>query len=125
MKREEDHELWDLLGKAEAPPVVSPFLARNVLREIRRQPTWRDRFAPWLWRRRLIPVAATALAVVTAAGLAWHQKAENRRSTAETEALPESIAQLSPIDFEVVADLDDLIALEEDGLWTDPDVSTL
>ncbi len=39
--------------------------------------------------------------------------------------MPEAIAQLDPIDFEVVADLDNLLALEEESLWTDGDVSTL
>ncbi|MEP6821744.1 MAG: hypothetical protein ABI946_05275 [Chthoniobacterales bacterium] len=125
MKREDDHELWDLLGKADHTPVVSPFFARNVLREIRREPAWRDRFPPWLSLRRLIPISATALAALAAVGLALYQTPESPRPAPDPEPLPDSIAQLDSVDFEVVADLDDLIALEEDSVWTDPDVSTL
>ena len=36
MRREDDQELWDLLGKS-ATPEVSPFFARNVVRQVREQ----------------------------------------------------------------------------------------
>ena len=39
MKRDDDQELWDLLGQA-AEPKISPFFARNVLREIRKPGDW-------------------------------------------------------------------------------------
>lgn len=121
MKREDDQELWDLLGKAGEPPAPSPFFARNVLREIRRQPAWRERLAPWLSWRRLIPATAVAAAVAAAT-----LSLQNPGSVApEAEPLPEAVAQLDEIDFEVVADLDNLLAMEEDSLWTDGDVSTL
>ena len=41
-----------------------------------------------------------------------------------SESLPDTLAQLDAVDYEVVADLDDLLALEEDSLW-DADSSTL
>ena len=119
MKREDDQELWDLLGKAGQRP-VSPFFARNVLREIRQQPAWRDRL--WLSLRRLVPASAVA-ALVIAVGL-WLRNPGGPASPS-AEDLPDAIAQLDPVDFEVVADLDDLLALEEDNLWTDGDVSAL
>lgn len=118
MKREDDQELWDLLGRT-SQPAVSPFYARDVLRQIRHRSSGRDRFAPWLALRRLIPAGAIA-AVVVAAGLIWQ-----RPSVSSPAMMPEAIAQLDPIDFEVVADLDNLLALEEESLWTDGDVSTL
>jgi hypothetical protein len=43
---------------------------------------------------------------------------------ASDENVPDTVAQLDPQDYEVVADLDDLIAMEEDGLWDD-DTPTL
>lgn len=122
MKREDDQELWDLLGKAAGSPApTSPFFARNVMREIRRRPAWRDRLEPWLTLRRLIPTAAVA-ATMLAASLGLY-----RASAPATisDDVPEAVAQLDPVDFEVVADLDDLLALREDSLWTDNDVSTL
>ncbi len=119
MKRVDDQELWDLLGKADVPPMVSPFFARNVLRAIR-QTSWRDRVAPWLSPRRLIPAGAVAAALL-AASVTWQKPVV----PPTVEDWPAAIAQLDELDFEVVADLDHLLALEEESLWTDADVSTL
>ena len=116
MKREDDQELWDLLGKADAP-ALSPFFARNVVRQIRQQPNWRENVARWLSPRRLIPAAGVALAVVATT-------LSIRVPHASDENVPDTVAQLDPQDYEVVADLDDLIASEEDGLWDD-DTPTL
>jgi hypothetical protein len=120
MKREDDQELWDLLGKA-GNPTVSPFFARNVLREIRQERSWRERLATWLSPRRLIPASAVALAIV-AATVAMQQRPS---ATLTPEALPEVVAQLDEIDYQVVADLDDLLAMEEDSLWADTETLTL
>ena len=116
MKREDDQELWDLLGKADAP-TLSPFFARNVMRQIRQQPDWRESVKRWLSPRRLIPATAVALAIV-AATLSF------RTPTTPGESVPETVAKLDPQDLEIVADLDVLIAMEEDGLW-DEDTPTL
>lgn len=120
MKREDDQELWDLLGKAGQPP-LSPFFARNVLRELRQQRGWRERLMPQFGPRRLIPAAAMALAILAAA-ISLQKPVP---PSAASDNLPDAIAQLDPIDYEVVADLDDLLALEEDNLWADADTSTL
>ena len=109
MRREDDQELWDLLGKTGAP-TLSPFFARNVVRQIRQQPDWRENVRRWLSPRRLIPAAAVALAIVATT-------LSIRIPTASDENLPEAVAQLDPLDYEIVADLDVLIAMEEDGLW--------
>ena len=111
MKREDDQELWDLLGKA-GQPTLSPFFARNVVRQIRQEPNWRENVRRWFSPRRLIPAAAVALAIVATT-------VSIRVPTAADENIPETVAQLDPQDYELVADLDDLIAMEEDGLWDD------
>ncbi len=116
MKREDDQELWDLLGKADAP-ALSPFFARNVVRQIRQEPNWRENVARWLSPRRVIPAAAVALAIVATS-------LSIRVPNASDENVPDTVAQLDPQDYEVVADLDDLIAAEEEGLWDD-DTPTL
>ena len=116
MKREDDQELWDLLGRADAP-TLSPFFARNVVRQIRQEPDWRERVQRWLSPRRLIPAAAVALAIV-ATTLSF------RPPTTPGESLPETVAKLDPQDFEIVADLDVLIAMQEDSLW-DEETPTL
>ncbi|MEO5720209.1 MAG: hypothetical protein ABIR71_01910 [Chthoniobacterales bacterium] len=120
MKREDDQELWDLLGKAHQP-ALSPFFARNVVREIRQRPTSYDRGSLWVSLRRFIPASGVAAAMI-AASLALQGPAG---MGPESDDPPAVIAQLDAIDFEVVADLDNLLAMEEDSLWTDADVSTL
>ena len=119
MKREDDQELWDLLGKASSP-TVSPFFARNVLREIRQERSWRERLTTWLSPRRLIPASAVALAIAAAT-----VTMQRPSGTSTSEALPDVVAQLDEIDYQVVADLDDLVAMEEDSLWADTDTLTL
>ena len=121
MKREEDQELWDLLGKA-SEPTVSPFFARNVLRQVRQERGWRDRLADWFAPRRLVPAAAVALAITAAA---ITMQLQPTATPTASEPVPEVIAQLDEIDYQVVADLDDLLAMEEDSLWTDGEVLTL
>ena len=120
MKREDDQELWDLLGQA-SEPTVSPFFARNVLRQVRQERGWRDRLSDWLTPRRLVPAAAVALAI-TAAAISIQQPTT---TPIASEPVPEVIAQLDEIDYQVVADLDALLAMEEDSLWTDGETLTL
>ena len=120
MRRDDDEKLWDLLGRATPAAPVPPFFSRNVLREIRQRPNWSDLLVAWLHPRRLIP-ATTVAAALVAATIAFQKPTA---STAAPENLPESVAQLDAEDYEVVADLDDLLALEDDNLW-DGDTSTL
>ena len=109
MKREDDQELWDLLGKTGAP-TLSPFFARNVVRQIRQEPDWRESVRRWFTPRRLIPATAVALAIVAAT-------LSIQTPNTSDETVPETVAKLDPRDFEIVADLEDLIAMQEDGLW--------
>jgi len=113
MKREDDEQLWDLLGKS-SQPKISPFFARNVLREIRepRRQTWLSR---WLTVRRLVPAAGVAVAVI-AASMLWVQ------SPAPTSPEPDRVAQLEAQDYEVIADLDELVASDDGNLWEDDSV---
>ena len=116
MKREEDQELWDLLGKAPAPS-VSPFFARNVLREIRQERGWRDAALQWLKPSRAISVgAAVAVCLVTALTVS-HNVGTGVNSAGDD--VPDVVAQIDPSDYEVVADLDDLLAAQEDDPWDD------
>jgi hypothetical protein len=109
MRREDDQHLWDLLGQA-AEPRLSPFFARNVTRAIRYRP---ERFAwlrAWLYPRRLVSVAGVAAAVI-AGLLAIHRP--------PVENAPDVIATIDPQDYDVVADLDELLVTDESNLWDD------
>jgi hypothetical protein len=113
MDREDDEKLWDLLGKT--PSVeFSPFFARNVLRRVREQPSWSMRLRPWFSLRRLVPISALAAAVIgTFFFLQSPAPPENRATE------PDVIAKIDVQDYEVVADLDDLLASDENNLWDD------
>jgi hypothetical protein len=88
MKREDDQQLWDLIGQAADP-------------------------------RKLVPAAGLAAAVI-AAVLAVHRPPV--RMPIERE--PDVIATIDPQDYDVVADLDELLVTDESSLWDD-DTQTL
>lgn len=117
MKREDDQQLWDLLGRSSAPK-LSPFFARNVVRSVRQQSRSFEWLRHWFSARKLVPAATVAVAIV-AAVLAFHHPAIQK-----SERLPDVIAQIDPQDYDVVADLDELLVTDESNLWDD-DAQTL
>ncbi|MBA2742907.1 MAG: hypothetical protein H0U43_01080 [Chthoniobacterales bacterium] len=117
MKRDDDQELWDLLGKA-PPAAVSPFFARNVLREIRQERGWRQTAFGWL-APRWATAAAAALAVCIATAFLVSHNGDISSRSSEGDDVPEVVANIDPSDYEVVADLDDLLAAQEDDSWDD------
>ena len=118
MKREDDQQLWDLLGQA-AQRQLSPFFARNVLRRIRERPARFEWLRGWLSPRRLVPAIGVVIAVI-ATILAVHQPVG--RNPADSP--PDVIVKIDPQDYDVVADLDELLATDDTGLWDD-DTQTL
>jgi hypothetical protein len=112
MKREDDQELWDLLGHA-AEPKISPFFARNVVRETRKLVGW-GKLRNWLSVRRLLPTASVAVALIAVLLL---------RPQTPLVPLPnpesDIFANVDPQDYEVVSDLDDLLASDDNGLLED------
>ena len=120
MKREDDQQLWDLLGRTRSVE-VSSFFARNVIRRIRENPQPFGWLRGWLRPRVLVP--ATGLAITVIAGLlAVHRPATLRVTPADDT--PDVIAAIDPQDYDVVADLDELMAADESNLWDD-DAQTL
>jgi hypothetical protein len=111
MNREDDEKLWELLGKA-AEPKISPFFARNVLRQVRHQSRPAS-IKSWFRLRRLIPVSAMAAAVILALVLAREGAFQQNQVPNE----PDPVAKIDPQDYEVVADLDELLASDENSLW--------
>lgn len=113
MRREEDQKLWDLLGRAAPPPRFSDFFARDVVRKIRQQPRRLDWLQKWLRPRRLVPATVALLVAVTA--VFTIERPFWRPSSSENA--PDFVAKIDPQDFEVVADLDVLLASDETTLW--------
>ncbi len=113
MKREDDEKLWDLLGQA-AEPKISPFFARNVVRETRKS-DGRANLREWLTFRRLVPALSLAVALMAAVFL--------QRSTPPVDPLADSPTEVSTNvtaqDYEVMADLEDLLAAEDSNSLDD------
>ncbi|MEY2558494.1 MAG: hypothetical protein QOE34_1919 [Verrucomicrobiota bacterium] len=109
MKREDDEKLWDLLGRA-AEPEVSPFFARNVVRETRRQAGGWPALPAWFGLRRLLPAAGVGVALIAVVFLKSQTSVPR---AVETE--PDKLAIISAQDYEVIADLDDLLASDDNN----------
>jgi anti-sigma-K factor RskA len=105
MKREEDPQLWDLLGRSKSA-VPSPFFARNVVRAARTEIPERDGLSGWFNLRRLVPAlsAAAAVAIVASTFQVLHHRGSPHRdlTTAELQ------------DSNVAADLDLLASNDDD-----------
>jgi len=102
MNREEDPQLWDLLGRAKGT-APSPFFARNVVRVVRDQPRNREGLFGWFSLRRLVPALSVAVAVAIAVftvQVLHHQDRSSQPSFASAEIQ----------DAELVADLDVLVS---------------
>jgi hypothetical protein len=114
MQPEDDPQLWELLGRT-AEPKLSPFFARNVLREIRQEASRIGRARNWFSFRRLVAASGVAVVVIGMAiathSPSWSQKYSERE--------PGVVAKIDPQDFDVVADLDELLAMDEDSLWNE------
>jgi len=113
MKREDDQQLWDLLGNASGPE-LSPFFARNVVRAIRQQPQRFNSLRTWLSLRKLIPITGIAVVVIAAMMTLRHPAVRD-----PVDNPPDVIAQIEPQDYDVVADLDELLVTDENTLWDD------
>jgi hypothetical protein len=109
MEPEDDKQLWDILGRVPGP-TVSPFFARNVVRKIRQTRFGRAR--NWFSLRRLVAASAVAIVVVGMA-IATHHPISRTASANDLDV----VAKIDPQDYDVVADLDELIAWDENSVW--------
>jgi hypothetical protein len=110
MNRDEQDDLWQLLGKAREPR-VSPFFSRNVLRALREEQREDPGVISWLRRRwRFAAVATCGLFLVTA-GVFFNSP----QNPDQISALAKQVS-LSP-DYDVITHLDELIETEENAVW--------
>ena len=111
MEPQDDKPLWDILGRV-PEPTLSPFFARNVVRKIRQGATRFERARNWFSLRRLVAASAVAILVVGMA-IATHHPISRTASTSDLDV----VAKIDPQDYDVVADLDELIAWDENTVW--------
>jgi len=147
MHPDEDRQLWELLGRAVAPK-ISPFFARNAVRQVRSE----SQLAPsrWSWSlwRVLIPATTAALLAVGATIFLRNPSSEEVRAKvsfpatenfspfeadqadrlptisdqplaidAEADARQGKLVEIDEQDYDVVQNLDDLMATYETNLW--------
>jgi len=111
MDREDDKQLWEILGRV-PEPTLSPFFARNVVRSVRQEATRFDRMRSWLsWRR--LAAASAVLIVVIGMAIATHHPVSQTKAANDSDV----VAKIDPQDYDVVADLDELIAWDENSVW--------
>lgn len=101
MNRDEDPQLWDLLGRSKGS-APSAFFARNVVRVVRGQSERRKGLSDWFSLRRLVPAlsAAVAVAIAVFAVQALHHQDRSPQPSFASVEIP---------DAELVADLDVLV----------------
>ena len=117
---DEPDDLWKLLGQARQPK-VSPFFARNIVREVRALPQERPGLFGMLRRNWRLTMAGAAVGCVAA--LAAFQFSGNVAQTRQLDSLVAMTEQISDSpDFYVINDLDDLLASEESSVWLDNSV---
>jgi hypothetical protein len=102
MNRDEDPQLWDLLGRSKGS-TPSPFFARNVVRVVRSQSRKGQGLRSWFGLRRLVPAALSAAAAVAIAAFTVQALHHRDRSS----QLGFASAEIQ--DAELVADLDVLV----------------
>ncbi len=117
MNPEDDKELWDLLGKV-AEPRVSPFFARNVVREARTQQSARQELFSWRFLRRLVPLAGVAAAIIAAAAVVTQKPAAPPPHKRSTPAA--TIVQSDSDDADLVSDIDDVVGSDDDSFSDSP-----
>ena len=111
MDREDDKKLWDILGRI-PEPTLSPFFARNVVRSVRQEATPFERARNWFRFRRLAAASAVVIVVIGMTVVTHHPASQK---TAAND--PDVVAKIDPQDYDVVADLDELIAWDENSVW--------
>jgi hypothetical protein len=113
MEPHDDKELWDVLGRL-PKPALSPFFGRDVVRKIRQEPSLFERAQNWFSVRKLVGASAVA-AVLVALTLVMHHPGPRTTPSNDSDV----VAKVDPQDYDVVADLDALIAWDENSVWED------
>lgn len=102
MERQDDPQLWDLLGQSKTLE-PSPFFARNVLRAVRDEQSTPSAIASWFELRRLIPTFSALAAIVVA--IFAFQSLHNYRARPVGEPMIASaeMADVEATDLEVLS----------------------
>ncbi|HEY5895098.1 MAG TPA: hypothetical protein VIT91_17905 [Chthoniobacterales bacterium] len=126
MDRNDDKELWDLLGQARQPRVRGSF-ADNVLREIRRSEADlkeknedRSGFSRF-WKRLTAPLAVGAAAVIIVGFYSSLQQpgpiGGGSISNGTPAAFNDAAGQIAAADFDGLENIDDYLHEDDNSVW--------
>jgi hypothetical protein len=121
MQPDDHDDLWRLL-EGYRQPKVSPFFARNVLREVRT--LQQERRSPvFAFLCRWQPLAATACLalLISSGGLALKERRRQAREQQQLLSMAERV-YASP-DYTVINNLDELIDSEKNSAWLTADLN--
>jgi hypothetical protein len=120
MKHEEHDDLWELLGRAR-PAKASPMFSRNVLRAVRQLEPEKRGLVDWLragWSWLAVTGAAAAVILLAFSLRTSPTNAPRQLAAASPDnAVLEEVLR-SP-DLTVIANLDMLVAMDDNDLWLD------
>ena len=106
MERQDDPQLWDLLGHSKTLE-PSPFFARTVLRAIREETPSSSGISSWFQWRRLVPslsaVAALVIAVFTYQTLHNHRPVRTGEKIAAAEVAAVEVVEVEAADLDVLS----------------------
>ena len=106
MNREEDPQLWDLLGRSKGA-APSPFFARNVARAVRVETPEKPGLMAWFNLGKLVP-AVSAVIVLAIAGFTFQTLHHGHSAPGR------GFTAVEVQDSEVAADLDLLASNDDD-----------
>ncbi len=121
--KEEHDDLWEFLGKGREQK-ASSFFTANVMRKVREEierPKGLAALALWLRKKWFIPATAAACALAVFASLPGGNPTAPIGPTVDDMAF--AVAQSSEINL--IADLDTLVAADDNAIWLEADPSSL
>jgi hypothetical protein len=115
-------DLWDLLGHARQAE-VSPFFARNVVREARASRRESSGWFEWALRSwQMRTASACALAIVLGASVLGGRT--TRVAVSEDSQLMTMAEKVSASpDYQVIGELDELLDSEQNSVWLSADAN--
>lgn len=120
---EEHDDLWEFLGKGrEQKP--SSFFTPNVMRKVREEierPKGFAALAVWLRKKWFIPMTAAACAIAVIATLPGGLPSSPSGPSVDDMAV--AVAESS--ELYLIADLDTLVAADDNAIWLEADPSSL
>jgi hypothetical protein len=115
-------DLWELLGRARQPE-VSPFFARNVVREARASRSGAGFWRGWLLRAWQVRTALVCGLVIAIWGVFHGGKPVRHMVPEDAQLLTMAEKVSASPDYQVIGELDELLDSEQNSVWLSADAN--